>query len=86
MDNFLGEAKWQSGQCKECLPKVMIVIKSAGRSTYGLHIHLQTKHGVKLFERTALKRKSDGDHDITESIVQPTNQNVSFHVDQARGW
>jgi hypothetical protein len=70
--HFLREAKGQSGQCKECLPKVTIT-KSAGGSTHGLHVHLQTQHGINL-----LKRKAEDDNDnanaITDSIGQPTSQ------------
>ena len=65
---YLREAKGQSGKCKECLPKVTI-IKTAGGSTHGLHVHLQTQHKINL-----LKRKVDDDTDITDSTVQAGSQ------------
>jgi hypothetical protein len=68
--HFLREAKGQSGQYKECLPKVTI-IKLAGGSMHGLHVHLQTQHGINLLKR---KAEDNNDNAITDSIGQPPNQ------------
>ena len=43
----------------------MKIIRSAGGSTHGLHVHLQTQHGVNL-----LKCKAGSDVTVTDSVVQ----------------
>jgi hypothetical protein len=77
--HFFREAKGQSGQCKERLPKVTI-IKSAGGSTHGLHVHLQTQHGINLLKR---KAEDDNANAITDSIGQPTIPPTSVEAERA---
>lgn len=51
------------------------MIKSAGGSTHGLHVHLQTQHKINLF-----KRKADDDTGTTDSTVQCSRAKTSSSV------
>ena len=47
---FLREKSGQSAQCKQCHN----IIKTAGGTTTGLHVHLKTKHETDLRKRPAV--------------------------------
>ena len=73
---FLREKSGQSAQCKEC----HTVIKTAGGTTTGLHVHLKSKHNIDLS-----KRKADDKPAVETDTSGPSSSKMSCPVGSRAG-
>ena len=67
MESFLKSEDGFTAKCKLC-PSI---IKISGRSTKGLHTHLQAKHNINL------KAKSNSDSVVIDKITQESKPSAS---------
>ena len=69
--HYLTSKDGSSAQCKKC----SAVLKTLGGSTKGLHVHLSSKHGIKVIKEVNLSATSHGHKKIT-STRPPTKSKI----------